>query len=376
MPKPKLDLTHILMLAEALPAPQLLTLPLAVLNRSARNPRAAEADDELAGLAANLGEPGRKMLAQPPLVEEYQPGVYRIIAGERRLQAAGLAQWESLPCLVYPPLDPVAAHLLRLSENMQRRPMHRLDEALALRVAWLMANADALELGLEAREMARADRPLSELQRELEARLAAASWTPKAPAVTWAQLLDRLGLVMSSDRRDRLIRLLRIDPALHARLRKLPLSDATLRALGTLEPEQQAAILAAVEEAPELAGKIRRMARVIKKDHYTVEMALTEARRQTSTDHPTRPVYGFGADGGAELGAEEDSGGEPGGPAKPARPAEPQAADESAIASAVFALTDAAEMIDRAMATLRGLTLPAGWAQAKNEALQLIQQAI
>jgi hypothetical protein len=80
-------------------------------------------------------------------VEDLGDGKYSVLAGERRIRAAHLAGWKTIECVVRPRSDPLQAHTLRLVENLHRRDLHPLDEAAALKIAWLAANADAMGLG-------------------------------------------------------------------------------------------------------------------------------------------------------------------------------------------------------------------------------------
>jgi len=111
-------------------------IPLSQIHFTRRNPRSDPGED-LEELAASLGEEEAPRLAQFPLVEQTGEDEYRVIAGERRIRAAVLRGWKNMPCVIAPPLDPLEAHALRLAENLHRRGLHPLDEAAALKIAWL-----------------------------------------------------------------------------------------------------------------------------------------------------------------------------------------------------------------------------------------------
>ncbi|HEX6288722.1 MAG TPA: ParB/RepB/Spo0J family partition protein [Herpetosiphonaceae bacterium] len=241
-----------------------------------QNPRAA--DTALDDLIASLAVESEPYLAQPPLVEHLGEREYRLIAGERRVRAVTAAGWATLACLVYPRLDPAQAHELRLIENLHRAALDALDEACALRIAWFRANADALGTGDAAREILGQEQAPAETLAQLGALLATVNFTPTRPAVTWDQVLDRLGLDLSPAQRKRRMRLLSLDSAVQAQARVLDLSPAAMRAIGTLAPEQQQRLIGEVAQDPRLARKIRRIASTVTKGTYTLDQALDEAR--------------------------------------------------------------------------------------------------
>src|SRR3970282_1198961 len=71
-------------------------------------------------------------ILQPLIVTRDRQGGYRLIAGERRLQAARLAGLESVPVVIREAAD---AHLLELAliENIQRADLNAIEEANAYR---------------------------------------------------------------------------------------------------------------------------------------------------------------------------------------------------------------------------------------------------
>src|SRR4051794_10788235 len=116
------------------PGPRVEWLPLEAISCTQLNPR-GEDPAELEALARSMGSPENMSLAQYPAVEEFSPGAYRVVYGARRVAAAPLAGWTHIPCYIYPPLDPLVAHHLRLCENLHRRALDPLQEAAALRVS-------------------------------------------------------------------------------------------------------------------------------------------------------------------------------------------------------------------------------------------------
>ncbi len=123
-------------------------------------------------------------IVEPPVVEEIAQNEYRILAGERRIQAARLAGWEKIPCLVHPPLDPAQAHTLRLVENMHRQELHPLDQAAGLKIAWLTANADALGLQAQARAILEIEQSPGETLTALDSLLLDHEFAVTRPAFT------------------------------------------------------------------------------------------------------------------------------------------------------------------------------------------------
>ncbi len=76
-------------------------------------------------LAASIKEKG---VLQPLLVRELTPGLYELVAGERRYQAAKLAGLEKVPVIVKD-LSPQEALELALIENLQREDLNPIEEA-------------------------------------------------------------------------------------------------------------------------------------------------------------------------------------------------------------------------------------------------------
>ncbi|HEU4321964.1 MAG TPA: ParB/RepB/Spo0J family partition protein, partial [Roseiflexaceae bacterium] len=125
-----MDSSHQLHVREVDPAAILLT---------GNNPR-TDGASELEGLTASLAAG----LAQPPVVAEVRPGVYELLVGERRVRSAREAGLPRLAVLVRPAPTPIEAATLRLVENLHRRDLRPLDEARALKLGWLCANATAV----------------------------------------------------------------------------------------------------------------------------------------------------------------------------------------------------------------------------------------
>jgi ParB family chromosome partitioning protein len=92
-------------------------------------PRTHFEPEKLRELADSIREHG---IIQPLIVSRDESGAYRLIAGERRLQAARLAGLDSVPVVVREAAD---AELLELAliENIQRADLNAIEEAMAYR---------------------------------------------------------------------------------------------------------------------------------------------------------------------------------------------------------------------------------------------------
>ena len=128
-------------------------LPLAEIAVNRRQPRRNFSADELEELAASIRALG---VVQPVVVRPLQPAApaaaagdagpapagqapapsassghrYELIAGERRLRAAGLAGLEYIPALVRP-ADEIASLEIALAENVAREDLNGIEEAQA-----------------------------------------------------------------------------------------------------------------------------------------------------------------------------------------------------------------------------------------------------
>jgi ParB family chromosome partitioning protein len=102
-------------------------IPVAFIRPSAKNPRRAYDDAELADLAQSIREKG---VVQPLLVRPL-PGseAFEIIAGERRWRAAQKAGLHDVPVVVREATDKEALELA-LIENVQRADLNALEEAV------------------------------------------------------------------------------------------------------------------------------------------------------------------------------------------------------------------------------------------------------
>jgi len=107
-----------------------LNQPIEKLRPSSLQPRRRFDDTELAELAQSIRERG---ILQPILVRPAaEPGMFEIVAGERRWRAAQLARLHAVPVLVHE-LDDAAVLAAALIENLQRQDLTALEEAQAYR---------------------------------------------------------------------------------------------------------------------------------------------------------------------------------------------------------------------------------------------------
>jgi ParB-like chromosome segregation protein Spo0J len=282
--------------------PSLQVISLKQITTTKRNPRCDLADDDegIEQFAQHLANGREPHLVQPPIVVEETAGMYRIVAGERRIRAARAAGWTTVACLVHPAatLSPLIEFQLRSYENFHRQDLHPLDRAATLHIERAIELARALGCENEAYALLEQEQlPLSTVQ-ALNDLLATHGFQPTHPPVTWEQVLNRLGLAMSTDQRKRLVRLLTLNPVIMERLRALDLSEASLRSLGQLEPADQEAVVAALEADPTLARRLRRISRAVRDQDYTIDEALSEARGVVLTDEADRDTDDDEADEG------------------------------------------------------------------------------
>jgi ParB family chromosome partitioning protein len=104
------------------------TLKLSQIKPGRYQPRTRMDESSLANLAQSIKSQG---LMQPVLVRPIGAGSYEIIAGERRIRAAGIAGMDDVPVLVRDVPDEAAA-VMALVENIQREDLNPLEEAQGL----------------------------------------------------------------------------------------------------------------------------------------------------------------------------------------------------------------------------------------------------
>ena len=102
-------------------------VPVESIQRNPRQPRERFAFEELEHLAASVREHG---VIQPLVVSPGKNGVFTLIAGERRLQAARKAGLKTVPVVVRHATDQQFLELA-LIENVQRADLNAIEEAEA-----------------------------------------------------------------------------------------------------------------------------------------------------------------------------------------------------------------------------------------------------
>ena len=98
-----------------------------LIQRNPRQPREKFDLDELENLAASIREHG---VIQPLIVSPGKNGIYVLIAGERRLQAARKAGLRTVPVVIRHATDQQLLELA-LIENVQRADLNAIEEAEA-----------------------------------------------------------------------------------------------------------------------------------------------------------------------------------------------------------------------------------------------------
>lgn len=343
----------------------LQTIPLIQIRHSRANPRQSPSED-LDSLAASIGTEAAPTMVQPPIVEQISETEYTIIAGERRILAARQAGWRTIVCIVHPRLDPLQAYTLHLVENLHRKDLHPLDEAAALKIAWLSANAEASGLGDEARAILGQATPPGKTLAALQSALENKGFSPNHPSVTWDTFLARLGLDLDPERRKKLLGVLNVEAGVQEQVRTLEVTEAALRAIGTLDPENQQRLVNEIAEDPTLAHKVRRIARVVRDGTYSLDEALAEARGlvpgENQADDPIFP------DPASEVTLEPGS-------------SDDLLLDDRPM-SAAMELLEIANRLSTALAILSEVSvddlarLPQPWGEYAREALVLIRAEI
>ena len=341
-------------------------LSLDAIQSTARNPR-SDPDAEIDALAASLGSEEAPNIVQPPIVEDLGDGKYSLLAGERRIRAARLAGWKTIECLVRPHTDPLQAHTLRLSENLHRRDLHPLDEAAAIKIAWLAANADAMGLGEQMRSILAEEQPPIRSLEVLQAFMEQNGFMPTYQAVSWDVLLDRLGLSLNADRRKKLLGVLAVDAGLQDQVRTLDVTEAGLRAIGRLDAADQKRLVEEIAKDPDLGRRVRRIARTVHEGTRTLDEALAEAQGKVTL---------------SDAGEDENKGaGE--GESAPDAPESATPSVDDQVMQTVVALLELANKVDESINALKEKTtgegfasLPSPWNEYAARAVEILRAAL
>ena len=100
-------------------------LPIDQIVRNPRQPRHTFREEALAELADSIREHG---ILQPLMVRTKPDGTYELIAGERRLRAAGMAGLETVPVNLVDVTD-LQSLEIAIIENLQREDLNPVEEA-------------------------------------------------------------------------------------------------------------------------------------------------------------------------------------------------------------------------------------------------------
>ncbi len=103
-------------------------LPIDKITPNPRQPRRHFDETALRELADSIRSHG---ILQPLSVQKCENGCYLLVAGERRLRAAGLAGLSRVPCILVRVSDEERS-ILALVENLQREDLHYIEEAAAI----------------------------------------------------------------------------------------------------------------------------------------------------------------------------------------------------------------------------------------------------
>jgi ParB family chromosome partitioning protein len=104
-------------------------VPVEAVRPNPSQPRSHFDPDDLDELAQSIREHG---ILQPVLVSQQADGTYQLITGERRWRSAQLAGLSTLPAIVKE-VTSQASLEMALVENIQRRDLNPLEEAVAFR---------------------------------------------------------------------------------------------------------------------------------------------------------------------------------------------------------------------------------------------------
>jgi ParB family chromosome partitioning protein len=109
------------------PGERLLRLPLSDIKPNPFQPRKAMGENEMTELSESIKELG---VLQPILVKQVESG-YELVAGERRLRAAQRAGLGEIPAVLIE-TEPLTQQIIALVENIQRKNLSAIEEAVCL----------------------------------------------------------------------------------------------------------------------------------------------------------------------------------------------------------------------------------------------------
>jgi ParB family transcriptional regulator, chromosome partitioning protein len=136
-------------------------IPVDIVRPNPRQPRRRFDDDALAELAQSIRSRG---MLQPVVVRPLDGGEFELLAGERRLRAAKVAELQSVPAVVRDAGDWERLDLA-LAENMAREDLNPVDQA---RACAMLVEDLGLTKGEVGRRVGRSRVAISNLVRLLE----------------------------------------------------------------------------------------------------------------------------------------------------------------------------------------------------------------
>lgn len=105
------------------------SIPVIQIEPSRSQPRICFSKEALAGLSRSIRENG---ILQPISVRRVFASKFELVAGERRLRAAIMAGFKTVPCVILD-CDETQAAIFALLENLQRANLNMFEEAEAMR---------------------------------------------------------------------------------------------------------------------------------------------------------------------------------------------------------------------------------------------------
>jgi len=360
---------------------RLRDIPVAAIRAARRNPR-TDAEATVGGLAASLGAG----LVQFPIVvavSSDENELYELIDGERRWRGAQAAGLDTITCLVRESGTPSATLFTQILANLHRQDLGPLDESAALKAAWLVLNAQAMGLGEQADALLDAAPQLRDALEPLRELLEGAGWNWREPPVSQSIFVERLGLGMSAAVMRKKLQVLGATEAIQEAARQHHLTAAAIRALMTLEPDQQATLLAAIETDAPLAKTVRSIVQGVKQKGRSIEEAISVVQGRDATDDE-----GFEASPGSMNRVDRvpaDTDREHVGPDRAPSDTDTASARSSisddAAMDAVLPLIEVAQELQNKVTQLRRLAaglneLPEPWNDYANEAMRLITTTI
>ena len=103
-------------------------IPIEKIAPNPSQPRRHFEEKPLFSLADSIRQHG---ILHPLTVQKTSSGIFLLVAGERRLRAAGLAGLDRVPCILVKATEEESA-FLALVENLQRCDLHYIEEAAAI----------------------------------------------------------------------------------------------------------------------------------------------------------------------------------------------------------------------------------------------------